>query len=116
MIELSASGGEMDQFSGQSGGRVVRAGPGRPKTADDTDLRERILDAAEAQFSRRGYEAVSIREVARLVGATPAMIHYYFRSKRQLFDAVFARRADVLNAERMAGLEAYEAGHGDHVT
>jgi AcrR family transcriptional regulator len=44
------------------------------------------------------------------------MIHYYFKSKRQLFDAVFSRRADILNVERMASLDAYEAAHGDGVT
>jgi AcrR family transcriptional regulator len=92
-------------------------GPGRPPRAEaDLDLRERILDVAEAEFARRGYEAVSTRGVARIVGATPAMIHYYFKSKRKLFDAVFARRADILNRERLAELDAYEAAHGDGVT
>lgn len=94
-------------------GHTTKAGrgkPGRPaKAAGDVDLRERILDVAEAAFASRGYEAVSTREVARVVGATPAMIHYYFKSKRQLFEAVFARRADILNAERMAGLDCYQA-------
>jgi len=101
----------MDQLSG------TRGRPGRPpKVEGDHDLRDRILDAAEELFARRGYEAVSTREVARHAGATPAMIHYYFQTKRQLFDAVFARRADILNAERMAGLDAYEAVEGDAVT
>jgi AcrR family transcriptional regulator len=70
---------------------------------------------AEEQFSRRGYEAVSTRAVARAVGATPAMIHYYFNTKRELFDAVFARRADVVNAERMAALDQYERDAGDAI-
>lgn len=94
-----------------------RAGPGRPvRNGGDIDLRERILDVAEEQFAKRGYEAVSTRAVARTVGATPAMIHYYFNSKRELFDAVFARRAEVVNKERMATLDAYEKSAGDNVT
>jgi AcrR family transcriptional regulator len=44
------------------------------------------------------------------------MIHYYFKGKRQLFDAVFARRAEILNRERLAELDAYEAAEGDAVT
>jgi len=94
-----------------------RTKPGRPpKNSADPALRERILDVAEAQFSRHGYDAVSTRAVARAVGATPAMIHYYFNSKRELFDAVFARRADVINTERMAALDAYAARAGANVT
>jgi len=80
-----------------------------PKQAADQDLRDRILDAAEAQFAKLGYEAVSLREVARQADATSAMIHYYFDSKRKLFDAVFARRAGILNRERLDRLNAYEA-------
>src|SRR6188768_1355841 len=103
----------MDQLTGTQRGR-----PGRPPKAaeGDQDLRDRILDGAEELFALRGYEAVSTREVARQAGATPAMIHYYFKTKRALFDAVFARRADILNVERMAGLDAYEAAQGDTVT
>lgn len=95
----------------------ARGGPGRPpKSGGDPDLRDRILDVAEEQFSRRGYDAVSTRAVAKAVNATPAMIHYYFNTKRELFDAVFARRADVVNAERMAALDQYEKAAGNAVT
>lgn len=51
-----------------------------------------------------------------LAATAPAVIHYCFRSKRRLFDAVFARRADILNVERMASLAAYEEAHGSAVT
>ncbi len=93
------------------------AKPGRPKAGLAlADLRERILDAAEARFAKQGYEAVSTRAVAREVGATAAMIHYYFNTKRELFDAVFARRANVLNQERLDAIAAYEAAGGDAVS
>jgi AcrR family transcriptional regulator len=71
-------------------------------------VRERILDVAEELFAKQGYEAVATRAVATQAGATAAMIHYYFNSKRELFDAVFARRAAVLNKERMAAFDSYE--------
>jgi AcrR family transcriptional regulator len=102
----------------RSGAPAARARPGRPpkNNGGDVDVRERILDVAEEQFAKRGYEAVSTRGVARDAGATAAMIHYYFNSKRALFDAVIARRADVVNRERMAELNAYAAEAGDELT
>jgi AcrR family transcriptional regulator len=35
-------------------------------------------------------------------------VHYYFDTKRGLFDAVFLRRAQILNADRLRALDAYE--------
>lgn len=97
--------------------KLQQGKPGRPKrNSEDADLKDRILDVAEAHFARQGFEGTSAREIAREVGATPAMIHYYFSSKRLLFDAVFARRASVLNKERMAALNAYYAKAGPNVT
>ena len=95
---------------------VGRRGAGRPPAADDHDLRERILDVAEEQFAKYGFEGVTTRAVAGLAGTTSAMIHYYFKSKQSLFDAVFARRANILNRERIDGLNAHEAAAGDNVT
>lgn len=103
--------------SGKAKPRPKRAGPGRPsRNGKDINVRERILDVAEEHFAKRGYEAVATRTVAREAGSTAAMIHYYFNTKRELFDAVFARRADIVNEERMAALGAYERDAADNVT
>ncbi len=98
--------------------RPIKANkPGRPpKNGAAPDLRERILDIAEAQFAQHGYDAVSTRLVARDVGATAGMIHYYFNTKRELFDAVFARRAEIVNQDRMQALDAYEAEAGSKLS
>jgi len=45
-----------------------------------------------------------------------ALLHYYFESKRGLFDAVFARRAEVINRERIDSIDAYETSAGDAIT
>jgi AcrR family transcriptional regulator len=88
--------------------------PGRPQKsargADDT--RERILDAAENLFAHHGLDAVSVRDVSRKAHVDTALVHYYFDTKRGLFDAVFARRAAILNKERIAAIDAYEAAPG----
>ncbi len=73
---------------------------------------ERILDAAEELFARSGIYGVTMREIAELANVDTALLHYYFESKRGVFDAVFARRADILNSERMLELDRYEAETG----
>ena len=71
--------------------------------------KERILDAAEELFARHGIYGVTVREIAELANVDTALLHYYFESKRGVFDAVFARRADLLNSERLRELDRYEA-------
>jgi AcrR family transcriptional regulator len=80
---------------------------GRPPKAKggDVSAREAILDAAEGLFSQHGFHGVTLREVAREAGVDTALLHYYFESKRGLFDAVFLRRAEPLNRERMQALD-----------
>ena len=74
------------------------------------------MDSAEALFSQHGLYGVTLREVARKAGVDGALLHYYFDSKRGLFDAVFLRRAEILNQERIEALDAYAAAHGDEMT
>ncbi|HMN46539.1 MAG TPA: TetR/AcrR family transcriptional regulator [Povalibacter sp.] len=91
--------------------------PGRPPRNDMApDTRERILDAAEAQFSAHGFWGVTIREVAEQAKVDTALLHYYFDTKRGLFDAVFARRAEIMNKERIDSIDAYERAAGPAIT
>jgi AcrR family transcriptional regulator len=80
------------------------------------DLKQAILDAAEGLFARHGFYGVTTRQVAAEAGVDTALIHYYFGAKRELFDAVFLRRAEILNQARLASLDAYEAAHGHNIT
>jgi AcrR family transcriptional regulator len=73
---------------------------------------ERILDAAEELFAKHGIYGVTMREIAELANVDTALLHYYFESKRGVFDAVFTRRADVLNSERMREMDRLEAESG----
>ena len=79
-------------------------------------MRERILDAAEDHFSRHGFWGVTIREVAQEAKVDTALLHYYFDTKRGLFDAVFARRAEIINRERIDSIDAYERDAGSAIT
>jgi len=64
-----------------------------------------MLDAAEHLFAVRGYYGVSLRDITQEAGVDVALVSYHFGSKRDLFTAVFRRRAEVLNRERAQLLE-----------
>jgi len=67
--------------------------------------KERILDAAERLFAQRGFYGVSLRDITQAAGVDVALVSYHFGGKRELFTAVFERRAEVLNRERIELLE-----------
>ncbi len=81
----------------------------RPTKADQrAATMEQIYDAAEELFSKRGLYGVTLKEVAAKVGVHQSLLHYYFKDKKELFDAVIARRAPVTIERRMKALDAYE--------
>ena len=53
-----------------------------------TDLRARVLAAARDAFDHQGFDATSLRAIARAAGTTIGMIYYYFPTKDALWDAV----------------------------
>src|SRR5690242_3907068 len=46
--------------------------------------RERIIAAAAKILAEKGYEATTLREIAREAQAGPGLVHYYFGGKDQL--------------------------------
>jgi AcrR family transcriptional regulator len=74
----------------------------------DRDTEQRILDAAHAVFVRRGTAGARTQEIAKEAGVNSALLHYYFRSKERLADAVFQRAAGELlpTVIRILGSEA----------
>lgn len=50
--------------------------------------REKILDVAIDSISRRGFEAVSIRDIAREVGIRESSIYNHFKSKDEILDTI----------------------------
>lgn len=64
-----------------TGPRGARRGR-RPAGAD---TRGRILEAARGEFADRGYDAASLRGIARTAGVDPALVHHYFEGKADLF-------------------------------
>ena len=64
---------------------------GRPSDMKSGELQSRVLDIAEELFAEQGYAATSVRELAARAGVNPALVHYYFGSKRKLLIAVMDR-------------------------
>ncbi|MFK4058673.1 TetR/AcrR family transcriptional regulator [Brevundimonas sp. NPDC046655] len=93
-----------------------RGRPKKTKTAAAGETRDAILNAAEDLFSKHGFYGVTIREVAREAGVDTALVHYYFGAKKELFDAVFIRRAEVWNNERVAAVDRYAEAAGEAMT
>ncbi len=75
------------------------------KKAGTRPGKDRILDAAERLFARHGFYGVSVREITKAADVDVALVSYHFGGKRELFAAVFQRRAEQLNPERLAMLE-----------
>ncbi|WP_439649733.1 TetR/AcrR family transcriptional regulator [Hyphomonas sediminis] len=65
-----------------------------------------MLDAAEAEFSAHGFDGVTLRTIANRAGVDLALPNYYFGPKRELFNAVFIRRAELVNLWREEALMA----------
>lgn len=97
----------MDAASGES--PKVKAG--RPK--GKTGTKDKIMDTAIDLFSRRGYEAVSMQDIADDVGIKKSSIYNHFKSKDQILQSILAyfskelARADMkrLNEENI--IETY---------
>ncbi len=61
------------------------------------NARDNILKAADKLFGEQGFEAATTREIAELSGVNKALIHYHFKSKEGLFEAVLDTYYERLN-------------------
>ena len=79
-----------------------------------TDTKNDLLEAAEKLFAEHGFARSSLRAITREAGANLASVNYHFGSKEGLVRAVFARRLEPLNQERLALLDrCLESAAGD---
>jgi len=67
-----------------SGGHGA-AGVRRGRRGGSAASRDHILETARRQFAEHGFEGTSLRQVARVAGVDPAMIHHFFKGKDELF-------------------------------
>ena len=75
----------------------------RDTAAPDLATREKILDAAHTVFLRKGTANSRTQEIADEAGVNKALVHYYFGTKAELADAIFARALGTI-APRIFGI------------
>jgi AcrR family transcriptional regulator len=66
------------------------------KNLKNVNTEDQILEAAERIFQDKGMEGARMQEIADKAGINKAMLHYYYRSKQLLFEAVFKKAFALL--------------------
>ncbi|MFQ3167534.1 MAG: AcrR family transcriptional regulator [Limisphaerales bacterium] len=66
-----------------------------------------LLNTAERLFGQNGVTATSLREVMKVADVNMAMVHYYFKNKDGLLDAILERRLVPINQARLNLLGQY---------
>jgi TetR/AcrR family transcriptional regulator len=62
-------------------------------TENDKQTEEKIFEAATDVFVEKGMDGARMQDIATLAGINKALLHYYFRTKDQLFNKVFEKIA-----------------------
>lgn len=62
----------------------------------DENTEQQILNAAKNIFQSKGMDGARMQEIADKAGINKAMLHYYYRSKQLLFEAVFKNAFSLL--------------------
>ena len=63
---------------------------------------QQILAAAEQEFLTRGYDGARTTSIAQAAGVTHAMLHYYFRTKEQLFERIVDEKFEAMSNSMFA--------------
>lgn len=80
-----------------------------PQTRDSASSKQAILAAALNMFARHGYDGASMPRIASLAGVAPPLIHYYFRSKENLWRETVDQSLGELHREATSILRATSA-------
>ncbi|MEC3947812.1 TetR/AcrR family transcriptional regulator [Sphingobium sp. HWE2-09] len=83
-----------------------------PEAQSRQDRRSDILKSAEKLFAERGFNGVSIRDIADDAGVPLALVGYYFGKKAELFATIFEHRRDYFD-KRVALIGSVEFADGD---
>jgi AcrR family transcriptional regulator len=67
-----------------------------PRRRDAASTRQLLLDAARRRFTKHGYAATTVRDIANEAGVNVALISRYFTSKEGLFEACLGGAVDEL--------------------
>ena len=63
---------------------------------DEKNMENQILDAAEKLFIEQGFAKTTTAQIARVAGCNQALVHYYYRTKNNLFEKIFEEKLRLL--------------------
>ena len=75
---------------------------------DPEQRRDQMLDAANDLFAERGYEEVSVEDIARSAGVTRGLVHHYFGGRTEVYVALL-ERLDAIREEPLRSPEGRSA-------
>lgn len=78
-------------------------------TNKDENTEQRILTAARQVFTNKGLDGARMQEIADEAGINKALLHYYFRNKEKLFEAIFTEAVSTLLPNIIQALESKES-------
>jgi AcrR family transcriptional regulator len=96
----------MDFMSKTASKRLSARTPDSVAHDDEEGTRDRILRTGERLFAERGFNGVSVRELAAAAQVNIASIGYHFDNKEGLLSEVYRRHCEPMIEERLRGLAA----------
>ena len=63
---------------------------------EETNTELAILKAAEELFLEQGFEQTTTKQIAQRAGCNQALLHYYYRTKDNLFVQIFEEKAKFI--------------------
>lgn len=75
--------------------------------------RDKIIQHALLLFSRKGYQAVSVQEIARAVGIRAPSLYNHFDSKRAIFDAIIHDMTEIYHQQAAQIGFGWQSGRQD---
>lgn len=87
---------------------VKGSDPKPPKTSQDLQTRERLIEAASTLFAERGFTKVTVREICRASRANVAAVNYHFGDKAGLYREVIQAAIATMKETNELGQRAGE--------
>ncbi len=75
----------------------------------DKGTEQTILEAAGKVFTRVGFAAARMEDIAREAGINRSLLHYYFRSKQRMFDLIFEENLKMFYSNFLRIMASHDA-------
>jgi AcrR family transcriptional regulator len=75
-------------------------------------VQNRLIEAAEDLFCRRGFNETSVRDIAAAADCNVASVNYYFGGKESLYLEIWRRRLAQMRESRLASIEKVMSAGG----